>query len=119
MLREPVLPDRPPRSCLGLCRLKPGLRRKRLAGIQPGADAVASSRVQGAAHDAGVMTAGRQQEGVVSRARQAPPFKYRLPRRDVIAFRADDEHRCMNAGKIDTSAVGLEFAPGKRVVEVE
>src|SRR6266404_9700612 len=111
---EPVLPYRPPRSCLRLRRLEPDLRRLRLARFGPGADAVASPRMHRAADDAGIVAPGGQQEGVVGRAGQAPRLVYRSPRRHVIGFGADDEHRHADTGKIDASTVDLEFTEGKR-----
>jgi hypothetical protein len=53
---------------------------------------MAPPRVNRAADDAGIVAARCQQKGIVGGTRQAARLVDRLPRRDVIGFRADDEH---------------------------
>src|ERR1019366_1807264 len=92
MLREPLLPCGPPGSGARLGSLEPRFRRKRLACVQPGADAMAPPWVNRTTDDAGIVAARRQQKGVVGGSRQATCFVNGFPWRDMIGFRADDEH---------------------------
>jgi len=119
VLRQPSFPRRPPRAGLGGRAVEPRLRRESLRRIQPGAHTVATSRMRGAADDARIVAARSEQKSIVGRARQSAGLVDRLPWRDMVGLRADHEHRHLDAGKIGEAAVGLKFAAGQGVVEVQ
>src|SRR6202043_1836654 len=64
MLRQPLLPCRPPRPGSRLGPFKPHFGRERLTSIQPGADTVAPPRMYGTTDDAGVVAARCQQKSI-------------------------------------------------------
>src|SRR5215469_16560383 len=70
VLREPLLPCRPPGPLMKRSALQPFTRSERCCVILPGEEAVAALGMHRAAHDAGVVAATRQQEGVVGTARE-------------------------------------------------
>src|SRR6266700_3721470 len=119
VLGQPLFPSRPPGAGSGRRTVEPRLRRERLRRIQPCTEAVAPSRMHGAADDAGIVAAGSEQKSIVGRARQSARLVDRLPWGDVVGFRSDHEHRYLDAREIGAAAVGLKFAACQSVVEVQ
>ena len=89
---------------------------ERAGAIVPDTDTEVAARMAGLADDACVVAAGRQHEGQRAIIQQVQ-LEHRMPGRNVIALRPDDEHRQFDIAERERTARNLETTFCEIIVE--